>query len=158
MHPNSILALTAAHILPQNVATTAQLVQGLTDYLALDLKPTATGALRNTEIPMLKGMGPQLGQSQPAQQQALARILNYTQRVKNEYDVANENFGAVDEKTGLPNYKILYKNLDAPMQLDDNGQRVGGGLGSVVPEPPPMVANPNADTKAGGDEVSEVCR
>ena len=146
-HQDWIPALTAAHIVPANVATTAQLVQGLTDYLALDLKPTATGALRNTEIPMLKGMGPQLGQSTQAQQQALARILNYTQRVKDEYDVATENFGAVDEKTSQPNYKILYKNLDAPMQLDDNGQRVGGGLGPVVPEPPPMVANPTPQQK-----------
>ena len=59
---------------------------------------------------MLKGLLPQMGQSQQAQQQAMARILNYTQRVKDEYDVANENFGAVDAKTGQPNYKILYKN------------------------------------------------
>jgi hypothetical protein len=97
---------------------------------------------------MLKGLLPQLGQSTQAQQQAMARILNYTQRVKNEYDTAAENFGAVDEKTGKPNYKILYKNLDAPMQLDENGQRVGGGLGSVVPEPPAMPANPSAASPA----------
>lgn len=91
---------------------------------------------------MLKGLGPQLAQSTQAQQQAAARILNFTQRVKDEYDFARENFGAVDTTSGQPNYKILYKNIDAPMQLDDNGRRVGGGLGPVVPEPPPLQANP----------------
>ena len=141
-HPDWINALTNAGIIKPETQTAAQLINGLTDYLALDLKPTATGALRTQELPMLKGLAPQLGQSPQAQQQAAARILNYTQRVKAEYDLARENFGAVDPVTGQPNYKILYKNIDAPMQLDDNGQRVGGGLGPVVPEPPPLKPNP----------------
>ena len=141
-HPDWINTLTNAGIIKPETQTAAQLINGLTDYLSLDLKPTGTGALRTQELPLLKGLTPQLGQSPQAQQQALARILNYTQRVKDEYDVARENFGTVDSATNLPNYKILYKNLDAPMQLDDNGRRVGGGLGPVVPEPPPLAANP----------------
>jgi flagellum-specific peptidoglycan hydrolase FlgJ len=141
-HPEWINTLTSAGIIKPETQTAAQLINGLTDYLSLDLKPVATGALRTQEIPMLKGLGPQLGQSTQAQQQAAARILNYAQRVKDEYDFARENFGAVDTTNGQPNYKILYKNIDAPMQLDDNGRRVGGGLGPVVPEPPPLKANP----------------
>jgi hypothetical protein len=141
-HQDWLPTLTAMGLDPKT-ATVTQLVNGLTDYLSLDLKPAATGALRVGEIPMLKGLLPQLGQAGPAQQQALARILNYTQRVKAEADFANENFGANDPKTNQPNYKILYKNIDAPMQLDENGQRVGGGLGPVVPEAPAPVANPN---------------
>jgi hypothetical protein len=126
-------------------ATVTSLVKGLTDFMSLDLKPTATGALRNQEIPMLKGLMPDLATSKPTQQQALARILNYTQRVKDEYDLASENFGNKDA-SGRPNYKILYKNIDAPMELDQNGRRVGGGLGAAVPEPPPMPADPRTAT------------
>jgi hypothetical protein len=148
-HSDWIDALASAGIIKPETQTAAQLINGLTDYLSLDLKPTATGALRTQEIPLLKGLGPQLSQSPQAQQQAAARVLNYTQRVKDEYDLARQNFGAIDPTTGQPNYKILYKNIDAPMVLDDNGLRVGGGLGSVVPEPPPMPANPTAaDVKA----------
>jgi soluble lytic murein transglycosylase-like protein len=143
-YPEWINTLASAGIIKPETQTAAQLINGLTDYLSLDLKPVATGALRTQEIPMLKGLGPQLAQSTQAQQQAAARILNFTQRVKDEYDLAQQNFGAVDA-AGQPNYKILYKNIDAPMQLDDNGRRVGGGLGPVVPEPPPLQANPTKE-------------
>jgi hypothetical protein len=147
-HPEWVPALAAAGIVKPETATAAQLINGLTDYLSLDLKPTGTGALRSVELPLLKGLAPSLAQSPQAQQQALARILNYTQRVKDEYDFVGENFGKVDPATGQPNYKIQYKNIDAPMQLDENGQRVGGGLGPVVPEPPPLSPNPTPKQQA----------
>ena len=153
-HQEYLPILTSLGLDPKTASIT-QLVNGLTNYLTLDLKPTATGAMRIQELPMLKGLMPSLATDTPTQQQALARVLNYTQRVKDEYDFASEHFG--DAKTGpdgqpvmmssgiaRPNYRIAYQNIDAPMQLDENGRRTGGGLGSVVPTPPQLSSNPTA--------------
>jgi hypothetical protein len=82
----------------------------------------------------------------------IARLIAYQRRVQQEADFAGNYFGRSSDPNN-PNSPRIYDNrgmlpaMNAPVKYDQNGNVTGGGLGPVVPEPPPLTA-PDAEHQA----------
>jgi hypothetical protein len=131
-------------------ATAAQMLQAARNYLSIELKPAATGSLRVPEMENLKSYTPGQLNTPQAQQEMIARLIAYQHRIQQEANFAGNYFGRDDPKN--PGQRI-YDNrgmlpaMNAPVKYDQNGTVTGGGLGPVVPEPPPLTA-PDAEHQA----------
>jgi hypothetical protein len=130
-------------------ATAAQILIAARNYLSIETKPAATGSLRLPEMDKLQSFTPGQLQTPQAQQEMAARLIAYQKRIQDERDFASSYFGRTDPNTGKRIYdnRDLDRAMNAPVKYDSNGVVTGGGLGPVVPEPPPLSA-PDAEHQA----------
>jgi soluble lytic murein transglycosylase-like protein len=127
-------------------ATAAQMLIAARNYLSIEMKPAATGSLRVAEMDKLQSFTPGQLQTPQAQQEMAARLIAYQKRIQDERTFASNYFGRPSDPNN-PNSPRIYDNrnldkaMNAPVQYNQNGVVTGGGLGPVVPEPPPVSAS-----------------
>ena len=127
-------------------ATAAQMLIAARNYLSIEMKPAATGSLRVAEMDKLQSFTPGQLQTTEAQQEMAARLIAYQKRIQDERSFASNYFGRPSDPSN-PNSQRIYDNrgldaaMNAPVKYDQNGVVTGGGLGPVVPEPPPVSAS-----------------
>lgn len=155
-HPDMINWMRTTGFLPEGQATSAQLLNGLSAFMATRLRQTGSGQLRNLEMAKFQQALPNMLQNADGQKKALAFLMNMNDRIIGEADYAHEQFrrpvpDPQNPGQTMPAYNIptnFYKGMEAQPVLDENGNRVGGGLGPVLPHySGPMPANAN-DTAA----------
>jgi hypothetical protein len=134
-HPGMVNYLRAAHLLDGPTADATQLLQGLTAFMATEMKPKGLGPLRIQEMNAFQGSLPTLLQSDEGRQKAFAFINAYSQRIQQEADFAHNYFKrpvANDQPDAKPGTTMPARNLDgmwgAMGKTPDQG-----GLGSVLP-------------------------
>ena len=127
-------------------ATAAQMLIAARNYLSIEMKPAATGSLRVAEMDKLQSFTPGQLQTPQAQQEMAARLIAYQKRIQDERTFASNYFGRPSDPNN-PNSPRIYDNrnldkaMNEPVQYNQNGVVTGGGLGPVVPEPPPVSAS-----------------
>jgi hypothetical protein len=91
-------------------------LRGILSYVASEMKPTGTGALREYEMNAIRNSLGAGTMSLDAQRLALARVLNLHDRIINEADAAGELWGGAmesgDPRKGLGTFQ---KDLDTKL-------------------------------------------
>ena len=91
-HPGAIPFLTKLHLLDGPTANATQLLQGLTAFMATEMKPKGLGPLRIQEMNAFQGALPTLLQSDEGRQKAFAFMNAYSQRIMDEADYGQQYF------------------------------------------------------------------
>lgn len=134
-HPEMVNYLRAAGFLSGDTADATQLLQGLTAFMATEMKPKGLGPLRVQEMNAFQGSLPTLLQSEEGRQKAFAFINAYSQRIQQEADFAHNYFKrsvANDQPDAKPGSIMPARNLDGLWNAMGKTTEEGG-LGSVLP-------------------------
>jgi hypothetical protein len=134
-HPDIVNYLKAAHFITGDQADATQLLQGLTAFMATEMKPKGLGPLRIQEMNAFQGALPHLLESEEGRQKAFAFMNAYTQRIQEEAEFAHDHF-----KRDVPNAApdAAPGSTMPAHNLDKLWSTMGkspdqGGLGSVLP-------------------------
>jgi hypothetical protein len=133
--------LRDAGIISGDQADAMSVINGLKNYLAVQMRPTGSGALRAAEMDRFEQALPDMQTQTPeGRRKALAFMQNYADRVQAESEFANDYYSRPGAN-GQPSFNLrgLQGAMDAPKSQ--------GGLGEVIPHAPPLTA-PNADHQA----------
>ena len=109
-----------------------QALNGLAGYISSQMRPVGSGPLRTQEMNRFMQALPGLSQNEAGREKALAFLLNYSDRIQDENQFANEYFHR--QKPDGSGEALNLIGVDRAM----NGPKSQGGLGEVVPHGPPI--------------------
>ena len=126
--PNLLGPLKTAGVISSDTADAVQLIQGLTSYMATEMKPAGLGSLREYEFDAFRARLPTLLESEAGQKQALAMILNMNDRIQQESQWMRGHFARQVPDASVPGGKRKAYDL-AP----DNITQMDKELGPIIP-------------------------
>jgi hypothetical protein len=115
-----------------------QALNGLAGYISSQMRPVGSGPLRTQEMNRFMQALPGLSQNEAGREKALAFLLNYSDRIQDENQFANEYFHR--QKPDGSGEALNLIGVDRAMNGPKSQQIAPGlfGLGEVVPHAPPM--------------------
>ena len=126
--PNLLGPLKTAGVISSDTADAVQLIQGLTSYMATEMKPAGLGSLREYEFDAFRARLTTLLESEAGQKQALAMILNMNDRIQQESQWMRGHFARQVPDASVPGGQRKAYDL-AP----DNITQMDKELGPIIP-------------------------
>ena len=126
--PNLLGPLKTAGVISSDTADAVQLIQGLTSYMATEMKPAGLGSLREYEFDAFRARLPTLLESEAGQKQALAMILNMNDRIQQESQWMRGHFARQVPDASVPGGQRKAYDV-AP----DNITQMDKALGPIIP-------------------------
>jgi hypothetical protein len=144
-HPDWAGPLNMAGVINDKTTDATRIINGLTQYMATEMKPTGLGAMREYEFEAFRAALPNMLQHPGGQQQAMASLLNLNDRIMSEADWMHGYYNRQipDESAQTPGATRSAHDLNTTgakgvWQLmnadpDKSGDPTKGGLGPVIP-------------------------
>ena len=127
-HPEWLGALKSAGIVSPDTADIVQTINGLTSYMATEMKPAGLGSMREYEFDAFRAALPNMLKSPAGQQKAMAFLLNMNDRIVQESQWMRGHFARPVPDASAPGGTRGAYNL-AP----DNITQMDKALGPIVP-------------------------
>ena len=146
-YPGIIGALKATGVVNPDQADDTQIMLGLTNHIATQLKPTWAGSSSDLDVENYKSTLPQLMQTPQGRAKALAYLQNMSDRVAAENEFQQKYFRRIDPATGQKAFNLdgVEDAMAAPRTYDQNGRNIGG-LGPLVPQMPAITPDSSPDS------------
>ena len=127
-HPEWLGALKSAGVVSPDTADIVQTINGLTSYMATEMKPAGLGSMREYEFDAFRAALPNMLKSPDGQKRAMAFLLNMNDRIVQESQWMRGHFARPVPDAAAPGGSRGAYNL-AP----DNFAQMDKALGPIIP-------------------------